>query len=247
MNEPFLSSAKSLHGKSILSLGAGLNSTALLVLKEKGKVDFDSAVFSDTGGEHPETYHYLNDVIAPYCKQIGVALFHVKREGLSLYETYYEKHIIPTRMYRHCSDKFKIQPLKQFVIRNFPNQNVQFIIGFCKGEEHRAEKFCLSKFAIFPLIDLGIDREGCKQLIKDAGLPIPIKSGCYFCPYTKVKNWRWLQRTHPDLFQKALRLEQNCMRYPDLTLYQSMPLGKVVSKKEICDFISEPCSFCEVV
>jgi hypothetical protein len=232
--------------RKILSLGAGVNSTALLVLKELGKVDFESVVFSDTGGEHPETYEFLDRVIRPYCDKLGVELFYIKRDGQPLYETYLEKRIIPTRMYRHCSDKFKIQPLKKFAMSNYPNQDIQFIIGFCKGEEHRAEKFCLSKFASFPLIDLGIDREGCKQLIKDAGLPVPIKSGCYFCPHTRVKNWKWLKRTHPELFNKAIKLEQNCMRYPDLTLHQGSSLEKVVSKKEMCDFITEPCSFCEV-
>jgi 3'-phosphoadenosine 5'-phosphosulfate sulfotransferase (PAPS reductase)/FAD synthetase len=60
--------SENMNGKvRILCLGAGVNSTALLVLHQKDVVKFDIAVFADTGGEHPETYAYLENVIKPLC------------------------------------------------------------------------------------------------------------------------------------------------------------------------------------
>jgi len=228
----------------ILSLGAGVNSIALLVLRVQGKVDFDVVLFADTGGEHPETYHYIEEIVKPLCQKIGVKFVLTKRDGESLYDYYFHEQIIPTRIRAHCRDKFKITPLRKWAIQNC--ENPQFLIGFCKGEEKRAENFCKMDNVTFPLIELGIDRDGCKQIIRDYGLPIPIKSGCFFCPYTKVRNWKWLRRTHPDLFQKAIALERNCMRYPELTLHQGAPLEKVIKKREMCDYFDESCSLCEV-
>src|SRR5215468_4909221 len=37
----------------------------------------------------------------------------------------------------------------------------------------------------YPLMEWGWDREHCKRVIADAGLPIPVKSACFFCPASK--------------------------------------------------------------
>ena len=37
----------------------------------------------------------------------------------------------------------------------------------------------------YPLIEWGYNLEKCKQIITDAGLPLPVKSACYFCPNQK--------------------------------------------------------------
>jgi len=34
----------------------------------------------------------------------------------------------------------------------------------------------------YPLMEWGLDREKCKQIIANAGLPVPVKSACWFCP-----------------------------------------------------------------
>jgi len=236
----------------VLSLGAGVNSTALLVLCSQGKVDFDFAIFAETGNEHPETYDYLENVIIPFCIRHKITIIRLPRGGVSktLYQEYFDKHIIPTRKNRSCTDHFKIRPIKQYLwdLEEKTSSEVVCLIGFCKGEERRrnSRRYALPYELEYPLIDLGIDREGCKQIIRSAGLPIPIKSGCFFCPFTKVRNWKWLHRTHPDLFEKAKELEQNGRRYPELTLYGKLPLAKVIVKRELCDWQTKPCSLCEV-
>jgi hypothetical protein len=40
-----------------------------------------------------------------------------------------------------------------------------------------------------------------------------MKSGCYFCPFQRVAQWRKLRREHPDLFCNAEKLEKHCMDY----------------------------------
>jgi hypothetical protein len=61
----------------------------------------------------------------------------------------------------------------------------------------------------YPLMEFGYDRERCKQIISDAGLPVPIKSACFFCPASKKAEIVWLQEHHPRLLKRALRIEEN--------------------------------------
>ena len=61
----------------------------------------------------------------------------------------------------------------------------------------------------YPLMEWGLDREHCKQIIAAAGLPIPIKSACWFCPASKKREIAWLQEHHPELMDRALAIERN--------------------------------------
>jgi len=229
----------------VLSLGAGVNSTALLVLKAKGKVHFDCAVFADTGGEHPETYRYLQEVITPFCLEHNIELVRVKSKKPPLYEHYFSKNIIPSRRWRHCTDHYKIRPLKKFALSKFPDEQIQFLIGFATDEAHRVKEGCGNSY---PLIELGVDREGCKTIIREAGLPLPIKSGCYFCPFTKKSGWLNLLKSHKNLFVKAEELEKNGSQYPKWTL-TNKPLERVRESVEdqqsLCDWVPN-CPICEI-
>jgi 3'-phosphoadenosine 5'-phosphosulfate sulfotransferase (PAPS reductase)/FAD synthetase len=59
----------------------------------------------------------------------------------------------------------------------------------------------------YPLQDWGIDRSDCEKLISDAGMPVPMKSSCFYCPANKKSEVVWLRDTHPVLFQRALAME----------------------------------------
>ena len=227
----------------VLSLGAGVNSTALLVLKAEGKVNFDLAIFADTGCEHPETYEYIEKVIKPFCQKHNIQLAIVKREGKNLYEQFWEWHMVPLRRYRICTDHFKIRVIRKYLCKNYGNEQITTLLGIDAGEAHRAKENCGNEY---PLIEMGIDRDKCKQIIKDASLPIPIKSGCYVCPFQKVRAIKWLKRKHPDLFQKAVLLEKNGQHYPKMTIKQGKTLEEVVSKTEMCDYLGDSCAFCEI-
>jgi len=59
------------------------------------------------------------------------------------------------------------------------------------------------------LIEWDIDREYCIEIIKNAGLPLPGKSACFFCPSSKPSEVRELQRQYPELALRALEMESN--------------------------------------
>lgn len=60
----------------------------------------------------------------------------------------------------------------------------------------------------YPLLDLGLRRTDCIQIIEDAGLPVPPKSSCFFCPFRTVGAWREQRREEPQLFAKSVYLER---------------------------------------
>ena len=60
----------------------------------------------------------------------------------------------------------------------------------------------------YPLIEWGWDRDRLAQEIEAAGLPVPQKSSCYFCPAMKLDEIVDLKRKHLPLFERAIRIEQ---------------------------------------
>ena len=230
----------------VLSYGAGVNSTAILALHAQGKYRVDAAIFADTHGEYPGTYNYIKKVTKPQCEKLGIN-FHVISEG-SVYDYYWNHTIIPFRRFRQCTDKFKIRPLKKFAKEKFGHE-VTWIIGIDYGEQHRADRF-IGQGMEFPLIEMEIDREGCKRLIEVVGWPIPDKSGCYFCPYQRKDEWVRLLKENRKLFLKAEAFEKNGRGYPEhhLTRQTLESLRKATeNQKSLCEWVEsdgDPCIFC---
>jgi hypothetical protein len=67
----------------------------------------------------------------------------------------------------------------------------------------------------YPLMEWDLDRTACEQSIRDAGLPVPIKSACFFCPASKKHEILSLREHHPELLDRALAIERNAL--PNLT------------------------------
>jgi hypothetical protein len=61
----------------------------------------------------------------------------------------------------------------------------------------------------YPLIDMRLSRNDCRQLIAEAGLPTPPKSACYFCPFHNDQAWYEMRQKRPDLFFDAVKIEQH--------------------------------------
>jgi hypothetical protein len=76
----------------------------------------------------------------------------------------------------------------------------------------------------YPLIDLDIARDQCATIIRSAGLPVPPRSACFFCPNHKDEEWRKLARDEPALFEESCQLEEELHRR-----------GKVLQAKRIAE------------
>jgi 3'-phosphoadenosine 5'-phosphosulfate sulfotransferase (PAPS reductase)/FAD synthetase len=187
----------------ILSFGAGVNSVALAIHAINdgwaGEI-----VFADTGCEWPETMCYLSyferEWLAPRGRSVtvlGGMPWQKYKGGVPLIDYCEAMAVIPLCSVRWCTAEWKVEPLKRYAAGR------STMIGIASDERHRQPD------AIRPLVERGIDREGCIRIIEAAGLDVPQKSGCYICPFMRVSQWRELWQRHPELFERAARLEEN--------------------------------------
>lgn len=241
---------------NVVSYGAGVNSTALIIFMYNNKIPIDLIIFADTGAEMPRTYKYLK-VFDKWLKARGLKITIVKSHLGDIREHHYNKKIFPFRMFRACSDKWKIRPINKYVKENYPGSYINMFLGIDAGESRRVKESRVKiQDLIYPLVTHNIDRRGCIKIIKNADLPIPVKSGCYFCPFQRKTEWFKLLHNHPDLFNLSLELEENGRGFPEFTL-GPISLRKmkemVKAQTRLNDFMKEGeprniegCVFCEL-
>ena len=214
---------------NIVSFGGGTNSAALLIGLYKHKIPIDLITFADTGAEHPHTYQFI-EIINQWLAEHGMpqitVVQYVDRYGnrLSLETECLRSHTLPSIAYGHkrCSQKHKIAPQEKFC-NNYPpcrkvwsrGKKVVKFIGYDAGEYYRSDKVLLRDLADpkyskwYPLMEWGWDRAACIRAIEAADLPQPGKSSCFFCPSMRAEEIIDLREHYPDLFRRALALEDN--------------------------------------
>lgn len=223
----------------VLAFGAGVNSTALaIILVRKRWKGF--AVFADTGTEWPETYEFM-ETFRPILESNGIQFvrlgpeYRSRRYSLPLIEAAEQYRMIPLAKARWCTTEYKIRPLQRWCRKMGFDSEKDVMIAIAADESHRQPG------KIRPLVDAGITRTDCVRIITDFGLPIPPKSGCWMCPFQSKVQWRALRLLHPDLFQRALMLEQiaGCTFDPS----GEHPLAEYVRQEELFDWSEfyQPC------
>ena len=219
--------------KYILSYGGGLNSTALLIFLIKNNYPLDLVIFADTGNEFNYTYETVK-TYNEYCNNNNIQFQIVKSKNGIIYDYYFEKKITPNRMKRDCTTKFKISPIRQYIRKKYPKEKFVFYIGIDFDEYHRMRESNVKYIKNeYPLVDNKIGRNDCITILKNENLPVPEKSGCYFCPFTNKENWIKLLNSNPELYEQAIKLEENSMKFPKpVSLLSSKPLRIIKEKHQ---------------
>ena len=187
--------------------GGGVNSLALkLLLIEQGRDCL--SIFCNHGGDLPETQSHVSEMIT---LEFNMMQLKPVVEGWSnIYDFYYDQKFVPLVFKgRSCTDKWKTRPQRKFY--KSKGEPYTLFIGFDRGEKGRADfKSKLKKVSYeYPLIDAGLARRDCIKFIIESGYKVPVKSDCFFCPFHSKERWWTLARDHPDLFWKAVKLEEN--------------------------------------
>lgn len=196
--------------RSMISFGCGVNSVAMTILLVedgwRGPI-----VFADTGGEHPDTYCYLEYFEREYLGRHGLEVtrllpgseYHSKKATLPLEEYCLQAGIIPLLAVRWCSVEWKRDPLKRWAkAHDIETQ----LLGISASEPQRERD---DPTVAYPLIDRSIHRPECRRIIQRAGLLVPRKSGCFFCPGQPLAGWKLLYFEYPDLYKRAMLMEEN--------------------------------------
>ncbi len=203
----------------VLSYGGGVNTVALMILLVRENLPLDEVVFADTGGEVPETYGYLK-ISRTYLAKHNIPFKTVatrKRGTLDLYASSWSRRVIPSALWRWSTRDFKVIPIHRYYRSLSTHINQYMGIAYDEAERMKDSRVPFVT-NLYPLVDRRITRSDCMTIIEAAGLPMPVKSGCFFCPFNSLDRWRWLHAEHPDLFLRAVELEENSKHFPDQRL-----------------------------
>ncbi len=200
----------------VLSYGGGVNSVALMLLLFQNEMPLDEVVFADTGGEVPETYAYL-DVTREFLQTRGVPFTIVAKKGANLYETAWRRCVMPSTIWRWSTRDHKVNPILRHYRAHGGHIHQYLAIAYDEIERMKDSRVDYIT-NLYPLIDGRITREQCISIIEEAGLPVPPKSSCFFCPFGSLDRWRWLNEVHPDLYEKAMLLEEHSKHFPSQRL-----------------------------
>ena len=189
----------------IASWGAGVDSTAMIIELAQSGAPIDMVLFADTGSEKADTYGFI-----PIFRRWMDA--HDIPSEIVRYEPRNFKHwppydslganmltngTLPSKAFGRgsCSLKWKVAPQDGWTARWPPavrcwaeGGRVVKLIGYdCSGADQRryahAEGYADPRYDYrYPLRELGWSRGDCIDRIARAGLPVPPKSSCFFCP-----------------------------------------------------------------
>ena len=244
-----------------ISYGAGVQSTALLVMSAlglHGVPKADIAVFADTGDEPQWVYDTLkwysewSPIPVNVCRN-EFSLSHELRIGA------YGKRSasIPaftagadgreSMIRRQCTKEFKIEVIQKFVRRFLgiearckARRAVICFQGISLDEAHRMKPNRASWITNhWPLVDARLTRADCVRFLESQGLPVPRKSSCVFCPYHSDGYWRDLKDNYPEEFEKACGtdrairdMSKRGMRQPLFVHRSLVPLSEVKFRHE---------------
>jgi hypothetical protein len=219
------------------SFGGGVQSTAALVLAAQGRIDYRLFMFCNVGddSENPGTLEYVEQYARPFAAEHDIELITLDRvmqrtgEVRTLYEDLTREGSrslkIPVRMSngapgtRSCTFTYKIEVVgRELKRRGATALNPATIgIGISLDEIHRANPSRAEPYERieYPLLELGLRRTDCARIIRQAGLPVPPKSSCWFCPFHRPETWHEMRRNEPELFEKACDLEELLNRRRD--------------------------------
>lgn len=241
----------------VLSYSGGLQSTALLVLAGRRQVRIDAAIHIDLGvAESPDTIRYIRDVAIPYAREKGihVRIGYVDAVGDILSNPAHPKAPFrdaatkaPTT--RQCTNHWKVRVFRRLLRAMMHEMRVpvrrdavQVLLGISYDETERIKPPDVQYYSHeYPLVDLKLRREDCVSIIEEEGLPVPDKSACWFCPFTKTERFRSICARYPEVAAMADYLQEVIS---DARQEKGLPELVIVPSGASGDHVSECTGYC---
>ena len=207
--------------------GGGVQSTAIAALIMLGKLPKpDFAWIVDVGWEKQSTFDYVYTVLIPKLADVGLTLNVINTvdyfdniliDGefcrLPIYEK--NKDGIIRKYKTRCSGLWK-QRVAHKWLREQEIKRCDTWIGISVDEARRMkENHVKWNKTRYPLIELGLRREDCIDIVARMGWPKPEHTACYICPNQSDYQWQTLRERYPQDFKKAVKVEQGLQAIND--------------------------------
>ena len=196
--------------RHICGISGGKDSSALAVYL-RARVPQMEYFFCDTGAELPETYEYLTRLEVILGKPIK------RLNAARGFEHWFEvfRGALPSPQMRWCTKNMKIKPIEDWI---GDEPAISYVA--IRADEANRKGYISTKAnieAVFPFVEDNIDHDGVMRILRDAGIGLPdyyewrTRSGCYFCFFQRKAEWVGLADRHPDLFERAVAIEQKVL------------------------------------
>jgi hypothetical protein len=207
----------------VLSLGAGVQSSTVLLMSLAGELPLvDAAVFADTGWEPRAVYQHLDRLEAAAAKA-GVPVYRVSTGNLR------EDALDPRHRFasmplhvrredgrrgmirRQCTREYKITPIRRQVRQLWQATGkppVEQWLGISLDEAHQMRDSDVAYIDnVYPLVDARMTRADCQRWLADHGWQAP-KSACIGCPFRSDRRWRELRDNSPAEWADAVAFDR---------------------------------------
>lgn len=219
----------------VLSLGAGVQSTTLLLLAAEGRLPkLVAAIFADTGWEPKAVYDHLDRLEREVAEPAGIPILRVqwgdiRNDAITGHRWLkIPVHVLGPegqkgRSTRQCTKDYKVDPIKRklrelmgakmsasgAVLQPPEGYVMEQWIGISRDEFHRAktadEKWLINRY---PLLDMDWTREDCLTYLAERGWESTPKSACIGCPFHNNRMWRDMRDNAPDEFADAVDFDR---------------------------------------
>jgi hypothetical protein len=218
---------------TILSLGAGVQSSTLALMAARGIVTPmpTAAIFADTQAEPAAVMKWLDWLET----QLPFPIIRVTRGNLMADSLKtptsrntglkYIKGLIPAYVLSHngtkgllgrkCTADYKVDIIVKQARklcgwkRGEKRHLVDMWIGISRDEAIRMKP---SRHAFientWPLIDLGMTRRDCLEWMSANGYPEPPRSACTFCPFHSDEEWSRIKTQTPEEWDSVVEYER---------------------------------------
>lgn len=206
----------------VLSLGAGVQSSTLLLMAVHGELSLDRAIFADTQDEPTGTYSWL-ETLMPIAERAGIPVDVVSAGNLredSLHKKGWRvsmpAHIRNVDgsggiLTRKCTNGYKLRPIQRRLreLGATSKRPVTVLVGISRDEAQR-QKPSRVKYIIneYPLVDQHLTRIDCVRWLTAHGYDEPPKSACRMCPFRDDRGWRRMRDESPEDWASAVDFDQ---------------------------------------
>ena len=221
----------------VLSLGAGVQSSTLALMIEKGQVPMvDAAIFADVKGEPKAVYEwldYLQTQVTKYPIYV-VTWRNLKQDILDASEgkykaftaPFFSKNIVTGKkrmLLRQCTGDYKIKPVIKKVReliglkkneKRKKGTKVEMLMGISKDEIFRMKTNPIKYIQnVYPLVEMDLRRQDCLDWLKKNNYPQAPRSACTFCPYHSLSEWKEIKKNKKEweevvAIDKAIRKQE---------------------------------------
>tara|TARA_Y100001937_G_C7058302_1_gene302497 strand:+ start:74 stop:880 length:807 start_codon:yes stop_codon:yes gene_type:complete len=214
----------------VLSLGAGVQSSTLALMVEKGEIPMvDCGIFADVGAEPKTVYDWLKYLK----KQVSYPIYTVQWRNLKddiinaskgLHNDFDAPFFTIDRktgkkgmMKRKCTADYKIKPVVKKIRellgykkgeRVAKDVKVELVMGISFDELQRMKINQLKYiFNQYPLVENAIRRHNCLEWLEKNNYPKPPRSACTFCPFHSNEEWRNIKKNQKE-WEEVVKIDK---------------------------------------